>query len=134
MDTIQAARELGKAIQLDERYVKMMLAQQKSDEDQGLQKMIADFTEIRTKLNTQIGQKEKDGALISALDGEMKSLYQQIFENENMTAYNEARNEMQEMLSFVNQIINGSAQGQDPGSIEYQASCGGDCGGCSGCS
>ena len=55
MDTIQAARELGKAIQLDERYVKMMLAQQKSDEDQGLQKMIADFTEIRTKLNTQIG-------------------------------------------------------------------------------
>jgi len=134
MDTIQAARELGKAIQLDERYVKMMLAQQKSDEDQGLQKMIADFTEIRTKLNTQIGQKEKDGALISALDGEMKSLYQQIFENENMTAYNEARNEMQEMLSFVNQIINGSAQGQDPGAIEYQASCGGDCGGCSGCS
>ena len=133
MDSIQAARELGKAIQEDGRFIKMMAAQQKSDEDTGLQDMIAQFNQTRVDLNREIQKPDKDQEKVSSMDAEMKDLYQQIFMNEHMAAFTAARNDMEQMMTFVNQIITGSAQGLDPETIEYQESCGGDCSGCSGC-
>ena len=134
MDAIQSARELGKTIQNDDIFIKMMAAQQRSDEDAQLQEMIVRFNQIRMDLNEEIQKPDKDQEEVSRLDKSMKDLYQKIFQNENMAGYTAARNEMEQMLAFVNQIITGSAQGLDPDTIEFQESCGGDCGGCSGCS
>lgn len=134
MDAIEAARALGKAIQQDSRYLRVMETQKVNDEDAGLQEKINSFNVLRGQLNSEVQKTEKDAEKIKAMDVDLKDLYREIFENENMAAFTVARNEFQQMLTFVNQIISGSAGGQNPDTIEYQESCGGDCGGCSGCS
>jgi spore coat polysaccharide biosynthesis predicted glycosyltransferase SpsG len=107
--------------------------QQDNDADENLQAKIKEFTAKRTELNNEIKKEDKDAELIKALDLEVKELYSGIFEHKGMIAFAEARNGFQEMLAFVNQIINASASGEDPDTIDYEAACGGDCSGCAGC-
>lgn len=134
MDTvIQTARQLGRAIQADDRFIALKLAQDQNDKDAQLQEMIADFNQKRALLNSEIQKADRDQDAIQAMDRELKEVYGRIFENERMIAFNRARDELQELIQFVNQILVGSADGRNPDLIEYEASCGGDCGGCSGC-
>lgn len=132
MDVIQAARELGKAMQADERFIRIRMAEDNNDADINLQDQIAAFNLKRTELNTEVQKTDKDQDKIKALDTELKAMYAKIFENKNMREFSAAKEDMEEMLGFINQIINGSASGQDPDTIQYQVACGGDCGGCGG--
>lgn len=134
MDVITTARSLGRAIQSDERYLNLLDAQTRNDRNRELQDMIRQFSEKRNALNVLLQAEDKDREEIARLDSEVKSIYADIFASEDMVNFTRARNEFQDMLTFVNQIITGSAQGQNPDAIEYQESCGGDCGGCAGCS
>ena len=43
MDVIELTRELGKAIQQDERFLAMQIARQNSDNDDELQQLIGEF-------------------------------------------------------------------------------------------
>lgn len=133
-DAIQVARELGKAIQQDPRYIRMMTAQKANDQDDDLQDQITKFNMLRNQLNQEVQKEEKDTDTIKEMDAEIKELYRDIFANENMLEFTESRNEIQEMVTYINQIITGSVGGEDPDTILFQQSCGGDCGGCSGCS
>jgi len=131
---IEAARQLGKALQSDERYIKYAAAQQQNDEDAALQKMIEGFTTKRGELAALTQNGSSDQARLDALNAEVRELYGQIFQNENMAHFNEAREEIGALMGFVNQIITGSQNGLDPDSIEYQTkSCGSGCSSCSGC-
>ena len=133
---IEAARQLGKALQSDERYIKYAAAQQRNDEDTALQEMIEKFTAKRGEL----AEAQKDGGdqdRMAALNTEVRELYGEIFQNENMARFNIAREELGTLMAFVNQIISGSQNGLDPDSIEHQApgsGCGSGCSSCSGCS
>ena len=51
MDVIATARQLGKAIQQDERYLRLMVAQQMNDSDEELQSLIGKFNLKRIDLN-----------------------------------------------------------------------------------
>lgn len=133
MDIIQMARDLGTAIQQDERYIKLSLAQQKNDEDTQLQGLIGQFNLKRIALNQEMQKSDRSQEKLRELDAEIKDLYKKIFSNSNMLAYNEARSEMDEAAKFINQIIMGSVNGEDPQTIEPSQDCGGDCSGCSGC-
>ena len=133
MDAIEVARDLGQAIQKDERFVRMMLAQGKNDKDEPLQRMIVSFNTLRNQLNAEVQKKEKDADAIQDMDSDLKELYQAIFDNENMKEYSAAREEFKEMMDFINQIISGSANGENPHTIEREVDCGGNCGGCAGC-
>lgn len=133
MDVIKATRELGKAIQADERYARMIAAQTANDADKVLQDMIGSFNMKRTQLNAEVQKNDKDTETIKELDAEIKSMYAKIFENENMVEFTNAKREVEEMMSHINAIVSGSTSGQDPDEIDPYASCGGDCGGCAGC-
>jgi cell fate (sporulation/competence/biofilm development) regulator YlbF (YheA/YmcA/DUF963 family) len=131
---IVAARSLGKVIQADDRYIRYMLATQKNDEDTALQEKIAEFQELRNTLSAEMSKEDKDQDLVEDLNKKMRGMYSGIFASENMRELSEARTEMETLLGYVNQIINGSSNGQDPELIDYQASCGGSCASCAGCS
>ena len=134
MDTvINAARSLGKIIQADERYVRYLAAQEANEKDQELQLMINQFHSVRMELSQETAKPEKDDSRIERLDSQMKKLYADIFANPNMLAITEAHQEMEGLLGFVGQIINGAGNGMDPETIEYSASCGGSCASCAGC-
>ena len=134
MDAIQAARELGKAIQQDDRHKRIMAAQEKNDNDTELQDAIGAFNLKRTQLNAEIQKTDKDQDQIKLLDAELKAMYSQIFENENMAEFAAAKSEMEALLSQINQVITGSASGFDPETIDIEAhDCGGSCASCAGC-
>ena len=134
MDVIATARQLGKAIQQDERYLRLMVAQQMNDSDEELQSLIGKFNLKRIDLNGEINKSEKDQEKITAINGEVKELYAQIMANKNMSAYNDAKNEVDGLVDFVMQILRGSLDGEDPDQIEQKSGgCSVGCSSCSGC-
>jgi cell fate (sporulation/competence/biofilm development) regulator YlbF (YheA/YmcA/DUF963 family) len=134
MDIIEMTRELGKAIQADDRYIAYCLAKQANDEDEQLQNLIGAFNLKRMELNMEMGKPDKNQEKIQELDGVIKSVYKQIMENPRMMVFNSAKTAMDELLSQVNGIITMSANGMDPETCDVSsASCSGDCGSCGGC-
>jgi len=135
MDIISLAREIGKEIQQDQRYLNMQLAKQNSDDDQKLQDLIGEFNLKRMAINNEAQKTEQDADKMQVLNQELRHVYAQIMQNPNMTAYNQAKEEMDALLQRVSAIIGQSADGEDPETTDYEqpSSCGGDCGSCGGC-
>ena len=133
MDAIAMARELGKAIQQDERFIRLMAQQQVSDGDKELQELIGQFNLKRIDLNAELNKEEKDQERLNAINNEVREIYSKIMANENMAAYNAAKNELDELVEYVMQILRGSINGEDPELIELQSGCSGSCSSCSGC-
>jgi cell fate (sporulation/competence/biofilm development) regulator YlbF (YheA/YmcA/DUF963 family) len=134
MDIISLAREIGKEIQKDERYLNMQIAQQNSDADQELQNMIGEFNLKRMAISSEAQKEEQDQEKMQVLNQELRGVYNQIMQNANMTAYNTAKEELDALLKRVNAIISLSAEGEDPETADYEeSSCGGNCSSCGGC-
>jgi cell fate (sporulation/competence/biofilm development) regulator YlbF (YheA/YmcA/DUF963 family) len=134
MDIIQMTRELGKAIQADDRYIAYNLAKQANDEDEQLQNLIGAFNLKRMELNMEMGKPDKDTEKVAELDALIKSLYKQIMENPKMMVFTAAKEGMDSLLAQVNHIITMSANGEDPETCGTgEISCSGNCGSCSGC-
>lgn len=135
MNVIEFTRELGKIIQQDERYAAYHQAKDKNDRDEALQKMIGEFNMKRMELNMELSKENRDADRLKELDGEIKEIYKEIMENENMNAFNDAKNAMDEMLNQINMIITASANGEDPATCttEMPHSCSGSCSSCGGC-
>jgi cell fate (sporulation/competence/biofilm development) regulator YlbF (YheA/YmcA/DUF963 family) len=134
MDIISLAREIGKELQKDDRYLNMQLAKQNSDDDQQLQDLIGEFNLKRMAINNESQKDEQDQDKMQALNQELRHVYAQIMQNQNMTAYNSAKEELDILLKRVSAIIGQSADGEDPETTDLEeSSCGGDCGSCGGC-
>ena len=114
MDIIQMTRELGKAIQADDRYIAYNLAKQANDEDEQLQNLIGAFNLKRMELNMEMGKPDKDQDKVTELDSVIKSLYKQIMENPKMMVFTAAKEGMDSLLNQVNHIITMAANGEDP--------------------
>lgn len=133
MDIIKMTRELGKLIQQDERYIAYNKAKDANDEDKELQQLIGEFNMKRIELNTEMSKDEKDSEKLKELDEQIKALYAKVMENKNMSAFNDAKTAMDNMLSEINTIITMCANGEDPETCSAQHSCGGSCSSCGGC-
>ncbi len=136
MNVIEAARELGKALQADPRYSQYNAAKLANDNDAELQKKIAEFHEKRAALNVEMGKTDKDTAAITAINNELNKIYMEVTENPNMMAFEAAKAQMDEILESINYIVTCSANGEDPMTCPEKApftGCGGSCDSCSGC-
>lgn len=135
MDVISMARELGKEIQKDPRFTAYQNASVTADADQELQDLIGKFNLKKIDLQNEIQNPDKTTESLHAIDTVLKELYAKIMENEHMVAYNVAKREMDSMLSFIQDIITASANGEDPDTVEEStSSCTGSCSTCGGCS
>lgn len=130
---IEKTRELAKLIQADPAYKALNDAREKNDNDKELQDLIGKFNLKRIELNQAMSESERDQDKINAVDAELKEIYQKIMTNENMIAYDKATNEMSLIMNKINRIISGAANGEDPDTIDTEASCTGSCSSCSGC-
>lgn len=133
MDVIQMTRELGKAIQQDDRYIVYNLAKQVNDDDKELQADIAEFDKLRSDMREAMSGENPDFDRINAIDKETKSLYQKIMSNKNMIAFNSAQTALEELITNINQIISLCANGEDPETCEPPKGCSGNCSACGGC-
>lgn len=134
MDIITMARELGKAIQQEEAYIKLHEVQSKADADSELQSLIGEFNLKRMAINNEASKKERDQDKLSSLNTEMREVYSKIMSNENMIAYNEAKDAFDAIANRVLAIVQQSAEGADPETADYsQSACSGSCETCGGC-
>lgn len=134
MDIITMAREMGKEIQKDDRYLNWQIARQNSDNDEELQNLIGEFNLKRMAINNEVSKEDRNEENVKKLNDELRHVYAQIMQNPNMTAYNEAKNQIDALLQRISAIITQSAEGEDPETADYQEhSCGGECSSCGGC-
>lgn len=131
---IEMAKEMGEAIQMDERFIRTQMAQAAADEDEALQGMIGEFNLKRMAINNEYSKDEKDDEKIRELERELRAVYARLMENEHMKAYQEAKNELDQLMNRINRILTLSAQGEDPHTVDTEPSgCSGNCGACGGC-
>ncbi len=133
MDIIKAARELGKAIQQDERYLAFYAAKEANDKDEGLQKLIGEFNLIKMQVDEEMLKDERDNDKIKELNAQIRKVYSEIMVNENMQEYNNAKNGIDEVITRMNAIIDLCIAGEDPDTCEPAEGCTGSCSSCSGC-
>lgn len=137
-DLMEMAKELGKALQQDERYLAFRKATEDNDKDEELQKLISDFQQKRLDLSNAEDSGEADTDRLAALNDEVQALYEKIMSMPSMIAYQGASARFEHLLDIINRIIAVSAAGQDPDKFDPNAvsasgSCSGNCSGCSGC-
>lgn len=134
MDVIEKARELGVLIQEDARYINYCVARDANDSDADLQKKIGEFNLLRLNLNTEMSKEDRNMDKLKEIDNQIKEKYQEIMQCENMIAYNNAKDKLDEMLNMINNIITASANGEDPKTCDaLPQTCTGSCSSCSGC-
>lgn len=133
MDVIELTRELGKAIQQDDRYIAYNLAKQVNDNDSVLQADIERFSQLRDDLNKAMCEENKDGDKLQKIDKELKSTYQKIMSNKNMIVFTAAQQALEALINNVNQIISLCANGEDPDTCQPSTGCTGSCSTCGGC-
>ena len=134
MDCIDLFKRAAMALQTDPRYVILDQARKANDKDEELQNLIGEFNLARMDLNNEIGKNERDDARIAELNEKVNSLYGQIMGNEGMVAYNEAKRECENLVNYIDAIINTAMNGGDPMTVqEPSASCTGSCSTCGGC-
>lgn len=133
MDLIALARQLGHAIQDEKAYKDLKTAQTAADNDKDLQDLIGEFNLKRMAINNEACKEDRSEEKLQALNVEMRELYTKIMSNENMSAYNNAKTELDTVLQRVLAIITQSAEGEDPDTADYSANCTHDCSTCGGC-
>lgn len=138
MTVIEAARELGKVVQADERYVEYIKAKNANDADAELQNLIGEFNLIRQNLAMESDKPEDeiDNDKVKELTAKMHSAYDAVMSNENMAAFTMAKQGMDKLMSEINTILTYSVEGADPATCPSEppaAECSGSCGTCGGC-
>ena len=134
MNVLELARQLGHAIQQDDRYIAYTLAKQANDEDEALQNLIQAFELKRMELQMALGKEEKDQEAIAQLNDVVKEIYQRIMQSPRMMVYNAAKQGYDQLQNEVNTIISMSLNGADPDQIDPEtAGCTGSCSTCGGC-
>lgn len=135
-DILQLTRELGVAIQKDERYTALEQAKKKNDEDAVLQDKIGQLNILVMNFNQEMGKPdaEKDKEKIEKLNNDYAALYNEIMANENMSAYQKAQQELEVLANEINSILAMSLNGEDPLTCDPHAQdCTHDCSTCGGC-
>lgn len=133
MDIIEMARELGKALQNDDRYIAYNLAKQVNDEDKELKEQIDSFEKMRYDLSMELTKENKDTEKVKELDENIKETYNKIMSNKNMIVFSAAQKSLELLVNNIQQIITLSANGEDPASCEPSSGCTGSCATCGGC-
>ena len=134
MTVLEAVRNLGEAIQADERFLRYAKAKLENDRDSELQDLIGKFNMVRMNLDEVMTDENRDEAKVQSLNEELRKVYLDIMSKGGMAEYNAAKVELDAMLNDVNSVIMQCVEGADPKTVEPEVhSCTGSCESCGGC-
>ena len=124
MNTIELARQLGKAIQAEESYKNLDVCSAAIDEDTELTGLITKFTNLRESFEG------KDESECEKIAKELQELYDVITGNAKMIAFEEAKDDFGALMDRIMAIITKSANGEDPETAEPDEPCHDECCSC----
>ena len=123
MDVIELTRELGKAIQADERFIRFAKARLANDNDTDLQNAIGNFNIKRMELEKAVSEENKDEEKVKVLNEDLRKAYGEIMSSKSMVEYNTAKALLDQLMNEVNTILAKSLDGEDPATCETDACC-----------
>ena len=69
-------------------------------------------------LNNEISKSERSDERIAELNAKVNDLYGKIMADEGMTAYNEAKRDCENLVNYIDAIINTAMNGGDPMTVQ----------------
>ena len=137
MNVIELTRQLGAAIQQDERYLAFAKAKEANEKDEALNALMGEIQMIQMNYQMEASKEEPDSAKMQEFEAEFNAKYEAFMANENMQKYDEARAQVDSMMNYIMQILGLCVNGADPMTCEpeqqHEHSCDGSCSSCSGC-
>ncbi|NMP38193.1 MAG: YlbF family regulator [Clostridiales bacterium] len=137
MDVIALVRQLGAALQQDDRYLKFQEARKANDADEELNALIGKINLVQMSYQQEAAKSDANEQKLQAYDKEFNEIYGQVMLNANMQAYEVARGEVDELMNYIVGILSMCVNGEDPETCEppkeHEHNCGGECSSCSGC-
>lgn len=133
MSVIESVRELGKAIQQDERFIRYAKAKLASDSDAELQSIIGQFNIARMELEREASNEARDEEHMKELNEKLRDIYGKVMSNAVMVEFNTAKVALDQMMSEINVIIGKTLDGEDPETCTADSGCTGSCSTCGGC-
>lgn len=133
MTVIESVRELGKAIQKDERFIRYAKAKLQSDGDNELQAAIGEFNITRMELDREASNGSDNNVRTQELNEKLREIYGKVMSNPSMVEFNTAKVELDQMMGEVNVIISKVLDGEDPETCTTDSGCTGSCSSCGGC-
>ena len=136
MSVIELTRQLGAAIQKDERYLAFAKAKEANEKDEALNTLMGEIQMIQMNYQMEASKETPDSAKMQEFEAEFNAKYEAFMANENMQKYDEARAEVDSMMNYIMQILGLCVNGADPATCEpeqHDHSCDGSCSSCSGC-
>lgn len=134
MDVIELTRQLGAALQQDERYKAFVDSSIASQSDATVIDLMAKIDALRTAYADEAQKEDSDEAVMQKLEEDFQSAYQSLMSSDSMILANNARAELDALMNYITQILYMCVNGEDPATCEPTAGgcAGGDCAGCGG--
>ncbi len=129
-------RELGAEIQKDDRYIKYTECCKANENDNELNDLIAKLQLTQLSYQHESAKETRDENVLNRLDKEFSDIYSKIIVNSNMIAFEESKKAIDDMMTYIQNILTLCVQGEDPATCEpklIENGCGGNCSACSGC-
>lgn len=136
MDVIGITRQLGAAIQQDERYFEFAQAKKANDEDAALNELIGRLNLVQMAYQNEADKEAADEQRLEQLDADFRNIYGEIMLNESMKKFEEKKQAVDDMMNYIINILTLCVNGGDPATCEPQAEngdCSGNCASCGGC-
>ena len=137
MNVIELTRQLGAAIQKDERYLAFAAGKEANEKDEALNALMGEIQMIQMNYQMEASKETPDSAKMQEFEAEFNAKYEAFMANENMQKYDEARAQVDSMMNYIMQILGLCVNGADPATCEpeeqHEHSCDGSCSSCSGC-
>ena len=135
-DIIKLTRQLGAAIQQDERYKSFAAIRAENEKDEELQVLMGEMQLRQMNYQREAQSEAPDQDKMQALEIEFNDLYTKFMENEKMKKYEAARAEIDELMNYLMGILGLCVNGADPMTCEPEPDhgcgcscdeCGSDC-------
>ena len=127
-------KEAAVALQQDPRFLAMAEADRAASEDAELQDLLGEFNITRMNIQEEQVKSEPNNERLGELNLKTADLYNKIMGHPKMLAYEEAKKEAEQIMVYVDAIIQSAMAGEDPMEVEEpSASCSGSCASCAGC-
>lgn len=132
MDLIKMTRELGAAIQQDERYLAFAKCRKDNEEDPELMGIMGQLQMLQLSFQHEQEKDEPSEEQLQKINEEFEGVYAKFMAHEKMQKYEEARAEIDELMNNIMQILGLCVNGEDPMTCEPEHHhCDGDCSCCS---
>ena len=136
MTVIELTRQLGAAIQADERYKAFDEAKKANDADKELNDLIGKINLVQLNYQQEAAKGEAaDEKVMENYGKEFEELYRSVMLNGNMVKFEAAKTAIDDMMNEIMGILALCIDGQDPATCEpaQEHQCGGSCESCGGC-